>query len=196
MCGSGTIGLELMRYYPSAFSLNGDNEPAETSRTRRNLIEAKERYTLIGTTPFKSLVEGDRWSQGVGPFPAGIPSQEGNGALDGVRWDVTNLPLRTASVDVFVTDLPFGHKVGNKVNLALLYPQCMREISRILRPGTGRAVLLTSQHSLTRRVLKGPGSQKAWSNYNADPIAINMGGKQPVIYCLQRSEITFDEINV
>lgn len=62
--------------------------------------------------------------------------------------DCGALPLRDASVDCFISDLPFGRQHGTvEHNLTSLYPRLLREIGRALRPLTGRAVLLTSAES-------------------------------------------------
>ena len=59
-----------------------------------------------------------------------------------VRADATRLPFRTASVDVVLSDLPYGRQHGELSALAdELYPAAVREASRVLRSG-GRAVLL------------------------------------------------------
>ena len=62
--------------------------------------------------------------------------------------DCGALPLRAASIDCFLSDLPFGRQHGTvEDNLAALYPRLLREIGRALRPHTGRAVLLTAAAS-------------------------------------------------
>ncbi|OXB55788.1 hypothetical protein ASZ78_014331 [Callipepla squamata] len=63
--------------------------------------------------------------------------------LDIVQWDICNLPLRTGCVDVIVSDMPFGKRIGSKKKNWDLYPACLTEMGRICTPGTGRAVLLT-----------------------------------------------------
>lgn len=90
---------------------------------------------------------------------AGLP-------MDGFQWDVTSIPLKTASVDVFVTDLvrvwilipswqekvkcsaflgfqPFGKRSGSKADNRVLYPKVLLAMARVVKPNSGRAVLLT-----------------------------------------------------
>lgn len=57
--------------------------------------------------------------------------------------DVTSMPFKTNSIDVFVSDLPFGRRHGSKRANKTLYPALMREMGRLARLKTGRAVLLT-----------------------------------------------------
>ena len=57
-------------------------------------------------------------------------------------WDAANLPLRAGSVDVVVSDLPFGVACGKHRWVRHLLVWVIREAVRVLRPGSGRAVLL------------------------------------------------------
>lgn len=57
--------------------------------------------------------------------------------------DSANLPLKDASVDAVVTDLPYGQSVKIKAqSLEALYMDALSEIRRVLRPGK-RAVVVT-----------------------------------------------------
>ncbi|CAK0803607.1 unnamed protein product [Prorocentrum cordatum] len=66
-------------------------------------------------------------------------------AISACRADVVRLPLPDGSVDAIVCDLPFGRQHGTMESVALLYPAAVAEFRRVLRSGSGRAVLLTSQ---------------------------------------------------
>jgi hypothetical protein len=57
-------------------------------------------------------------------------------------WDASWLPLRSRSIDVVVSDLPFGHTCLSSAKLGALLPLVLGEMARVLRPDTGRAVLL------------------------------------------------------
>jgi hypothetical protein len=57
-------------------------------------------------------------------------------------WDATQMPLATASVDVIVSDLPFGRSCLSTSRLQELIPLLLDECARILRPNEGRMVLL------------------------------------------------------
>jgi len=63
--------------------------------------------------------------------------------FDLIQLDVTYMPLRDCCIDVVVSDLPFGRRHGSKRANKTLYPALLHNLSRIVRPGTGRAVLLT-----------------------------------------------------
>lgn len=62
---------------------------------------------------------------------------------DILKSDVTIGPLRDNSIDVIISDLPFGRRHGSKFVNRTLYPKMMLEMSRITRLDVGRAVLLT-----------------------------------------------------
>ena len=72
--------------------------------------------------------------------------------VDVLRWDATNLPLRAATVDVVLCDLPFGKKVGSQAGNQTLYPRVLNEMARVTRKGTSRAVLLTTDKSAIKTV--------------------------------------------
>ncbi|CAB9514005.1 THUMP domain-containing protein 3 [Seminavis robusta] len=61
---------------------------------------------------------------------------------DQMAWDATCLPLRDATVDVLVSDLPFGVQCLSKAKLDSVLPLMFSEFARVLRPRTGRLVLL------------------------------------------------------
>jgi predicted RNA methylase len=62
------------------------------------------------------------------------------------RWDAKRLPLGDESVDVVVTNLPFGVKIGVR-DLRSLYREALSEIARVLRTN-GRAVVLAEDRDL------------------------------------------------
>jgi predicted RNA methylase len=69
--------------------------------------------------------------------------------LETLQWDCGSLPLRTGIVDCIIANLPFGKRVGShQHNRDHLYPRLFREITRVLNPLTGRAVLLTTEKQL------------------------------------------------
>ena len=59
-----------------------------------------------------------------------------------IGWDAGWLPLRSSSIDVIVSDLPFGQTCLSSAKLSTLLPLVLGEMSRVLRPDTGRVVLL------------------------------------------------------
>jgi len=98
--------------------------------------------------PAAYFLGGEMHEQGVQNSDTNLRSvNKGHGktiSVDILRWDVTRLPLRSASVDVILCDLPFGKKVGSPLQNQVLYPKALHEMARVTRKETGRAVLLTA----------------------------------------------------
>lgn len=74
--------------------------------------------------------------------------------------DATNLPIRDSSVDIVVSDLPFGKRHGSFKKNRKLYPKMLKEMTRILKSG-GRAAFLTSEKNVMRRTIENYKS-KGW----------------------------------
>jgi hypothetical protein len=58
-------------------------------------------------------------------------------AVDGLQWDALAPCLRPASVDVIISDLPFGKRSGSKADNRVLYPATLLAMARLVRPTTG-----------------------------------------------------------
>jgi tRNA (guanine6-N2)-methyltransferase len=95
--------------------------------------------------------------------PAAAATARGNLRAAGIaaevrEWDALALPLADASVDVILTNPPFGKQIaiaaGDPVRF---YAGLVAEFHRVLRPG-GRLVLLTSQTEAFARAARRPSS--------------------------------------
>ncbi|KFV05594.1 THUMP domain-containing protein 3, partial [Tauraco erythrolophus] len=159
MCGTGAIPIEGAAEWPSCYHIAGDNNPQAVKRAANNICsllkknESKESSTSLG-----------------------IP-------LDIIQWDICNLPLRTGSVDIIVTDMPFGKRIGSKKKNWDLYPACLTEMGRICTPGTGRAVLLTQDKKCFAKALSRMGH--IWRK--AQTVWVNVGGLHAAVYLLKRT---------
>lgn len=69
------------------------------------------------------------------------------------QWDARQLPLGDHSVQVIVSNPPFGKQLGSPQEIATLYPRMIREYDRILSR-SGRAVLLVSDHGTLRQAIE------------------------------------------
>ncbi|XP_012587622.1 PREDICTED: THUMP domain-containing protein 3 isoform X2 [Condylura cristata] len=163
MCGTGAIPIEGATEWPSCYHIAGDNNPLAVNRAANN----------ISSLLTKSQVKEGKLSWGL--------------PIDAVQWDICKLPLRTGSVDIIVTDMPFGKRMGSKKRNWNLYPACLQEMSRVCRPGTGRAVLLTQDKKCFTKALSGMGHM--WRKVHT--VWVNIGGLHAAVYLLKRTPQAF-----
>lgn len=109
-----------------------------------------------------------------------LPSQP---AADFFQWDCMAPCLRDNSVDVIITDLPFGKRSGSKADNRVLYPRTLLSMARVVRPSTGRAVLLTQD----KRSMFGCFKQveKYWKH--TKQISTNIGGLTALVFLMSRT---------
>lgn len=154
LCGGGSIPIEGCLGFSGTFHICGDNHDKAVNRTLLNL-ESVSSKVKSG----KSLL------------------------TDVLQWDATRLPLRTGSVDVFVTDLPFGKRSGHKKDNKVLYRDVLLELGRVVRPETGRAVLLT--HDKRSFEMMFPLSKQFWKQQKI--LGVNLGGLRAGVFVLLRT---------
>ncbi|NWR90825.1 THUM3 protein, partial [Furnarius figulus] len=159
MCGTGAIPIEGASEWPGCYHIAGDNNPQAVKRAANNIC------SLLRKNENKDSSNA-----------LGVP-------LDIIQWDICNLPLRTGSVDIVVTDMPFGKRIGSKKKNWDLYPACLMEIGRICTPGTGRAVLLTQDKKCFAKALSRVGH--IWRR--AQTVWVNVGGLHAAVYLLRRT---------
>jgi len=116
-----------------------------------------------------------------------VAAAKSNGAMAEVninvqKWDGRAVPLKDASVDKVVTNLPWGRQVEVESSLTRFYQDACTEISRVL-VDSGRAVLLTNLPELialpNRRIER--------------QIEISLFGQQPTIVSFGPTQKTDDE---
>ncbi|KAL3227505.1 hypothetical protein MRX96_004205 [Rhipicephalus microplus] len=161
MVGGGSIPLEGCINWPQTVFVCGDNHPLAVQRSHDNMSALNEKRAKA--------------------------SSEGSGSqlcMDVCQWDVCALPLRTASIDVFITDLPFGKRMGSRPDNRILYPNLLRELARVTRPRTGRAVLLTQDKKSLSLAVGRMG--QLWRQLRVH--GVNVGGLAAAIYVLRRTD--------
>ncbi|XP_017335307.1 THUMP domain-containing protein 3 isoform X1 [Ictalurus punctatus] len=162
MCGSGAIPLEGVIEWSNSFFLSGDNNDMAISRTVNNINHI-----------LKKKKDGGSTSPGL--------------SIDTAQWDLCHLPLRTSSVDIITTDMPFGKRMGSRKKNWDLYPSCLREMARVCRPGTGRAVLLTQDKKCFTKALSRMGG--LWRKSHT--VWVNVGGLHAGVFVLRRTAPIF-----
>ncbi|OQV24507.1 THUMP domain-containing protein 3 [Hypsibius exemplaris] len=155
MCGSGSIPIEAALGFSNLQVICGDNFLAASVKTMEN-VRGIER----------SL---------------GIPIRN----VDAVQWDLVAFPLRSNTVDVWVSDFPFGKR--HKCNRRELYPRALIAMARASKPGVTRAVILTKDRQAMAFALK---ATQFW--YLRKVIGVNIGGLNAWVYSLFRT--TFNVI--
>nr|XP_033782483.1 THUMP domain-containing protein 3 [Geotrypetes seraphini] len=159
MCGTGAIPIEGISEWSQCYFVAGDNNPQAVNRTANNILSLQKKW--------QNKDSSSSWGL----------------AVDAVHWDIFNLPLRTSSVDIIVTDMPFGKRIGSKRKNWDLYPACLREMSRVCRPGTGKAVLLTHDKKCFHKALAKLGHH--WRKLQT--VWVNIGGLHAAVYLLRRT---------
>lgn len=107
-----------------------------------------------------------------------------------LAWDAALLPLRTSCVDAIVTDLPFGQQCLSSQKLYGLLPLLFGEFGRVLRPDTGRMLLLCGSFAPILDTLEKLNSFQSegmvW-NLPAESVSpVNIGGFAAWIIKVQR----------
>jgi SAM-dependent methyltransferase len=101
-----------------------------------------------------------------------------------IRSSAAALPLRPATIDRVIANLPFGKLVGSHRTNRTLYPAVLRELDRVLKP-TGRAVLLTEDKRLLRTAVE---QQRALKLVRERLLRYN--GATPTAYVLTRTRLS------
>ncbi|XP_055770996.1 THUMP domain-containing protein 3 [Salvelinus fontinalis] len=163
MCGTGAIPLEGAIEWQQAFYLAGDNNDMAVSRTVNNICHIQKKRLDKSSTP-------------------GLP-------IDTVQWDLCHLPMRTNSVDIIITDMPFGKRMGSRKNNWDLYPPCLREMARVSRPGSGKAVILTQDKKCFQKAISRMGG--LWRKHHT--VWVNVGGLHAGVFLLKRTAGIFGQ---
>ena len=161
MCGVGSIPIE-------AASMNNLN-PLCLS---------------IGTDNYEKCVESFRDNYRT--------FERGNCRLNSIQaglMDVKNLPFRNGVVDVIITDMPFGKRIGTKELNRELYGCFLTELGRVTRCGSGRAVLLTTDRQAMGGALSSKVNGRLWKKVHER--MINHGNLRTKVYMLRRTDNKF-----
>ncbi|XP_033746537.1 THUMP domain-containing protein 3-like [Pecten maximus] len=156
MCGTGSIPIELAQSWKNNFVIGGDVSKRFLARAVENIDDVN-----------KKRAEKDR----------------GTVAADLMHWNAKKLPLKNSSVDVFISDLPFGVRMGSFTKNWKLYADSMEEMARVCTPSTGRAVLLTQDQKCIHKTMAM--FTKYWTRKAT--VGINQGGLAAAVYVLVRT---------
>jgi Putative RNA methylase family UPF0020 len=160
--GIGTIPIEAAIQSPAGLSLGGD-----VAMMEREVRDVAVEYSCQARKKIRAGSKTEKCSPG-------------GGAAEMLAWDATNLPVRPQSIDVVISDLPFGRKCMSTSELDKFLPLFLSEAARVLRPSVGRMVLLCGSCTPILEALKSANNEShnpvVW-NLPADAVfPVNIGG--------------------
>lgn len=99
-------------------------------------------------------------------------------SLDLLSTDACQLPFRNGFVDVVVSDLPFGQTCLSAAKLEQVLPLILSELARVLRPNSGRCVLLCGAFGPLLNAMKYTNeiSEGTWKFPCKAVFPVNIGG--------------------
>ena len=182
--GIGTIPIEAeqYQYYFDSSYAAGQSKSKQCLSIGGDLILNNPKYTRVAGVLESIQKELNRGGT--------IDNMKSSSLL--VAWDAVHLPMRTSSVDVAVSDLPFGQQCLSLSALNELLPFIFLECARVLMPNTGRMVMLAggSPMALIANIEKLSG--KYWKKPIPRFSPVSIGGLLAWIVRVDRNEIAFD----
>lgn len=176
--GVGTIPVEA-EYYQNSFetslSCGNTNHPSKFLGIGGDVVLNNPKYTTIA-----GIMENAKTTK----------QHIGSSLL--VAWDASHLPVRTASIDVTASDLPFGQQCLSANELNRLLPLIFLECARVLRPNTGRMVMLAGGSPIGIIANIEKLSKKYWKQPIPRVTPISIGGILAWIIVVVRNETPFD----
>lgn len=157
--GLGTIPVEADIFFPKCIGLGGDI--VLNHQSLASAASAMEQAARASAAPASMLA----------------------------AWDAAMLPIRTASIDATVSDLPFGKQCLSSNGLKKLLPLVFIECARVLLPTKGRLVVLCGNPSITEYLEH---SKVYWKLPCTIATPVSIGGLQAWIFRLERNEVRFD----
>ncbi len=136
------------------------------------LIERHEigHARLIGSDLFEAAMTEARINTRAASVPAHL-----------IQADARHMPYPTGSIDVVISNPPWGRRVLAHRSMWRLYHSIFGEIERVLRPG-GRAVILTLQRRLMQDL-----AAKITGLETVHDRLVSVGGMKPHLYVLRRT---------
>ena len=99
------------------------------------------------------------------------------------RWDIGQLPLEAASINVLCADLPYGQLIGSHQDNEQLYPQFFAEATRVAAPHARMAVI-THEVRLLEQIAAA--YQDFW--HLEQVLRVRVSGMTPRCYFFRRLE--------
>ena len=106
-------------------------------------------------------------------------------------WDAAHLPICGSSMDVMVSDLPFGKQCLSANALHQLLPLVLTECARVLVPTKGRMVLLCGAPNAILQALEE--SKLYWVQPCTMISPVSIGGLLAWMVQVERNKLTYDD---
>uniref|UniRef100_A0A0B6ZZM4 Ribosomal RNA large subunit methyltransferase K/L-like methyltransferase domain-containing protein n=1 Tax=Arion vulgaris TaxID=1028688 RepID=A0A0B6ZZM4_9EUPU len=155
MCGTSAIPIEGALNWVNCYHFGGDAHEKAIQKTVLNIAAIQNQMQTSNRSTLK---------------------------LDALQWNVQHLPLRDKCVDVFVSDLPFGHRIGSRSENPALYSHLLSEMARTARTGA-RACLLTEDKASFIKAVQALG--RYWQRRLV--LNVNIGGLTGFVFLLTRT---------
>eukprot|EP01041_Mallomonas_annulata_P007441 gene7441-15221_t len=171
MCGCGSNVVEVAHSH-GLIALGGDGDIDLRSQMRDNMQSLQKHCgsVAVGVGVGVNTVKGS-------VFPV---------VAETLLWSMRSLPIRTASVDIALVNMPFfgNAKKLMKSNRARL-SKITEEVARILRPDSGRVLFLTQSAEQPRSCLD------SCYFHSVTVRGLNIGGAICVVIVAHRSSVKF-----
>ncbi|XP_015127149.1 THUMP domain-containing protein 3 [Diachasma alloeum] len=138
------------------------------------------------------VIGGDNHEKAVERSRLNFAALKDSFKCDLIRWDVMQLPFKDSYIDAFVTDMPFGKRMGSMFDNRVLYKKYILELARAVRVKHGKIVLLTYD----RRSMVGA-LQVAKNLLKVKKmLGVSMGGLNAAVYVLKRTNLSYEQFKL
>ena len=137
MCGTSAIPMEAILSGSSDVRKRNSSGASLVNCSSRSPVEFSPLFALASENSVERLRHTtdymfDNCRKNLNVIPP----------LDCFVGDATRLPVRTGSIDVVLCDPPYGKRCSSRNATGELLQRFKRELARILRPSSGRAIIL------------------------------------------------------
>ena len=145
--------------------------------------------TDFSIRPMPLVLGSDIFTPCMNSFVGNLASfNKSNSALTNISpflADATEIPIKTNSIDVIITDMPFGKRIGSKKSNREIFIPFFHHLARIVRHKGGRAVIMTTDRNGVKQGIENKLNGKYWSF--EDFKCVNHGNLKVAVYLLKRS---------
>ncbi|XP_008551672.1 tRNA (guanine(6)-N2)-methyltransferase THUMP3 [Microplitis demolitor] len=138
--------------------------------------------------PLSFIIGGDNHEKAMERSRLNISMLPKAYKTDLIKWNLEKLPFKDSYVDAFVTDMPFGKRMGSMSDNRVQYKKYLLELGRVVKMKYGRLVLLTYDRRSITVALKSASDLFRVKK----TLSISMGGLNAAAYVLKRTNLTYE----